>query len=117
MAAPRKTVVPAGAKQPQDHQTATDETVDEGFSFVVDGKTYTLHPAKERMNRGFYRRIRKESQVDQMFSMVEELAKDEATLDAFDSIPDDEFKDVFAEPFNAYLKSMNGATPGESSAS
>lgn len=117
MAAPRKTTVPAGARKPQDHQTAAEETVDEGFSFEVDGTMYTLLPATGRLGRGFYRRVRKESQVDQMFSIVEELAPDEETLDAFDSIPDEDFKDAFGVPFNEYLKSIKGASTGESSAS
>ena len=116
MTAAKKTSIPSGAKKPADHKTA--EVGDEGFTFETGGKTYTLKPAKENFSRGFYRRIRKESEVDQMFSIVELLAKDQATLDAFDEIPDDEFKAVFAEPFNAYFKSINGGSSvGESSAS
>ena len=109
----------AAPRTPQDRKPKAVETVeDNGFSFDVDGKTYTLKPAKEHFSRGFYRRIRKESEVDQMFSIVELLAEDEATLDAFDAIPDDEFKTVFTEPFNAYFKAINGgSTVGESSAS
>lgn len=106
-------------KKPQDRKPkAESEVEDAGFTFEFEGKSYTLKPAKETFNRGFYRKIRKESEVDQMFSIVEALAKDEATLDAFDAIPDDDFKEVFAEPFNAYFKSINGGTSvGESSAS
>lgn len=116
MAVAKKTSIPANVKQPTDRKAS--EVEDEGFSFEFGGKTYTLKPAKENFTRGFYRRIRKESEVDQMFSIVELLAADEATLDAFDNIPDDDFKDVFADPFNAYFKEINGGSSvGESSAS
>jgi hypothetical protein len=118
MAVPvKKTTIPSNVKQPTDRQ-AGEDTVDPGFSFEVGGETFTLKPAKDNFTRGFYRRIRKESEVDQMFSIVELLAEDDATLDAFDAIPDDEFKTVFTEPFNAYFKAINGgSTVGESSAS
>lgn len=108
----------AAPKKPQDHKPkATEETEDNGFSFEVDGETYTLKPATGNFTRAVYRRIRKESEVDQMFSIVELLAPDEKTLDAFDRIPDEDFKDVFTKPFNTYFKKINGATVGESSAS
>lgn len=108
----------AEPKKPQDHKTkAEKQSEDTGFSFEVDGETYTLKPATGNFTRGFYRRIRKESEIDQMFSIVELLAPDEKTLDAFDNIPDEDFKDVFAQPFNAYFKKINGTSVGESSAS
>lgn len=109
----------AAPRTPQDRKPkAAEAPEDTGFSFELGGKEFTLKPVTGNFSRGFYRRIRKESEVDQMFSIVELLAADQATLDAFDAIPDEDFKDVFAEPFNAYFKAINGgSTVGESSAS
>lgn len=103
-------------RKPQDHKPKAS-TISDRFSFEWDGKTYTFKPTKEHINRGFYRRTRNESDVDRLFSMVEILAEDDETLEAFDNIPDEQFEEVFGDPFNAHLEAIEGASPGESQAS
>lgn len=109
----------AAPKKPQDHKPKA-EKVPEAFSFEYKGETYTLKPTRETIKPSWYRKNRHESEVDQMFSMVEALAPDDATLDAYDELldgPDEVFKEVFSDPFMEHLNALEGASPGESKAS
>lgn len=120
--APKKSSIPAHVKQPSDRQAPVDEAdVPDAFSFEYKGKTYTFKPTKETLKPSWYRRNRKGSPTDQMHAMVEALAADDETLEVYDELLDsddeNEFAEVFAKPFNAYVEASFGATQGESKAS
>lgn len=74
------------AKKPQDRKKPATEDV---FTFEHDGKTYAL-PKFGSWSTGLMRRIRKLSDVDATFTVLEEVA-DAKTLAAIDSMSLDEF--------------------------
>jgi len=74
------------AKKPQDHRKPADE---DRFEFEHNGRTYSL-PRFGTWPAGLMRRIRKLSDVDATFTILEEVA-DTKTLAAIDSMSLDEF--------------------------
>ena len=92
MAAPRK---------PQDRKPKQETTEAEvtPFEFEHNGETYTLASA-DVLDAGFARRNRKLTPDDQFFTLIEELA-DEDALAAIDSMKKAEF-DVFQRAFYAH---------------
>jgi len=74
------------AKKPQDRKKPSTEDV---FTFEYEGNWYTL-PKFRSWSAGLMRRIRKLSDVDATFTVLEEVA-DAKTLAAIDSMSLDEF--------------------------
>jgi len=77
------------AKKTQDRKKLSTEDV---FTFEHDGRTYTL-PKFGSWSAGLMRRIRKLSDVDATFTILEEVA-DAETLAAIDSMSLDEFNEL-----------------------
>ncbi|MDN4645358.1 hypothetical protein [Arthrobacter sp. PsM3] len=92
MAAPRK---------PQDRKPAQTPAGTEapGFEFEHHGETFTLASA-DTITSGFARKNRKLSPDDQLYTLLEELADDDA-LAAIDSMRKPEFE-VFQRAFFAH---------------
>lgn len=74
------------AKKPQDRKKPAAEDV---FTFEHDGRMYTL-PKFGSWSAGLMRRIRKLSDMDATFTILEEVA-DTKTLAAIDSMSLDDF--------------------------
>lgn len=109
----------ATPKQPQDRKPKAEKAA-EAFTFEHDGKTYTLKKTKEHITGSFIRKHRHEDDFSFFCSMFEALAKDEATMDAFDEMLDAKDKKPFEEMQEAYMehfKASAGADVGESEAS
>lgn len=94
-------------KKPQDHKKPAGENV---FEFEHGGETYTL-PRFGGIKQGLIRRIRKLSDVDATFTILEEVASPE-TLEALDDMTGDEFNAVIRE-----WMEHSGVTLGESGSS
>lgn len=76
-------------KRPQDHKKPASQDV---FEFEHHGRTYTL-PKFGSWSAGLVRRVRKLSDVDATFTILEEVA-DEETLAAIDSMSTDRFNEL-----------------------
>src|SRR5690606_5381085 len=97
----------APRKQPKDHKKPADEDV---YEFEHNGETYTLPPYKS-IKPGLMRRVRKLTDMDATFTILEEIAPKD-TLAALD--------DMTMERFDAVITGWlehSGITPGESSSS
>lgn len=100
--------MPTPRKTPQDHRSPSiPGRADEPFIFEHDGKTFHLAAATDVLTAGYARKNRQKSVEDQLFSMLEILADDDA-LDAIDAMKRDEFT-KFQEDFFDHI----GAKPGE----
>ena|SRR5690554_6166340 len=95
------------AKKPQDHKKSVAEDV---FEFEHGGETHTL-PRFGSWSAGLVRRVRKLSDVDATFTILEEVA-DEAALAAIDSMDLDEFNRLQQD-----WMEHGGVTLGESDSS
>jgi len=93
-------------KNPQDRRSKA-ETSTEPFKFTRDGETHELPPFAS-IKAGMLRRFRKLGDLDAAFSILEELA-DEDALAALDDLALDEFNDVVSD-WMAHV----GVSPGES---
>lgn len=91
----------AAPKKPQDRLTkqAVNETEGAPFEFEHGGKSFTLNSA-DTLDAGFARKNRKLSPDDQLFTLLEALADDEA-LAAIDSMKKAEFE-AFQRAFFAH---------------
>lgn len=90
---------------PEDHKSKT-------FTHTLrSGKSVTLPAFASAMTFGRARRLRKLSESEQVFTMLEEIA-DEDTLAALDEMDSEETEEFFT----AYAES-SGANLGESSSS
>lgn len=64
------------------------------FGFTHDGKTYTFERPLSVVTRpGWLRKNRRRDELDLAFTILEEIAGDEA-LDAIDKMGDDEFREL-----------------------
>ena len=94
-------------KKPQDHKVsrAEAEAARAPFTFEVDGETYELPPFDmDRMPAGFFRKNRKD-EAELMYGPIEAHA-DEATMDAFDHLPNGEQGRVIREWMQAAGESL-----------
>ena len=80
------------AKKPQDHKKSVAEDV---FEFEHGGETHTL-PRFGSWSAGLVRRVRKLSDVDASFTILEEVA-DPETLAVIDSMPLERFNELQQE--------------------
>jgi hypothetical protein len=92
---------------PQDHKRPKAETAAEPFEFTHDGVTYTLPPASS-IKAGMLRRFRKLDDLDVAFSILEEIA-DEDALAALDDMGIAEFNQTVSD-----WQSHIGVDPGKS---
>ena len=92
---------------PQDHKRPKAETASEPFSFEHNGESFTLPPASS-IKAGMLRRFRKLDDLDVAFSILEEIADDEA-LAALDDMGIAEFNEVVSD-----WQSHIGVDPGKS---
>lgn len=79
----------AARKKPQDHKKPAAE---DAFEFEHDGETYTL-PKFGSWSAGLVRRIRKMSDVDASFTIIEQVAEPDA-LAAIDAMTLEEFNQL-----------------------
>jgi len=79
-------------KTPQDHKKSADE---DRFEFEHDGEAYSL-PKFGSWSAGLVRRVRKLSDVDASFTILEEVA-DPETLAVIDSMPLERFNELQQE--------------------
>ena len=93
-------------KQPQDRRKPDDEV----YEFEHNGETYTLPPYKS-IKPGLIRRVRKLSDMDATFTILEEMAPPES-LAALDDMTQERFDEVIA----GWLE-HSGVTLGESGSS
>lgn len=94
---PTKNVKVPGEKQP------------ELYSFEFDGETYTFEKSlKEILKPVFIRKNRHRDEADMIFTMLEEVAGDDA-LAAIDEMELEDFA-VFSEDFGNALKNFAGTT-------
>ncbi|MBO0747283.1 MAG: hypothetical protein J2O47_02965 [Acidimicrobiaceae bacterium] len=80
-------------KHPQDHRpkAAAKEATDGPFTFIHDGKTYTFEQSIESVvTPGWVRRHRSMNEADMTFTLLEEIAGDDA-LEAIDDMSWEEF--------------------------
>lgn len=94
-------------KKPQDHKSKDEGKNAPPYVFHVGDDTYSLDLKHPDLTAGFFRRNRKLSEDDQLFTILETIA-DEDTLAAIDTMNTDEFGH-FVEGFYEQL----GAEPGE----
>lgn len=94
-------------KRPQDHKKPAREDV---FEYTHNGRTFTLPPYKS-IKSGTIRRLRKLPATDFAFTLLEELA-DEDALAVIDDMDTEEF-----EAMNRAWMEHSGITLGESSSS
>lgn len=84
-------------KKPQDRQPKqAHPSPDESFEFDHHGETFTLASA-DTLTAGFARKNRKLSPDDQLFTVLEALADDEAlaAIDSMNKAEFEEFQRVF----------------------
>ena len=86
---------------------------DADFVFSHNGKEFRLPPGTV-LNMGYARRIRKLSEADQIFTILEEIASPEA-LEAIDDMHAEEFNE-FNQRWQKHNLAMGQATLGESQA-
>lgn len=98
----------AQARTPQDHKPKK-KTADPSTPFVFEhnGQQFQLAAPEDVLTAGFTRQIRKLSQLDQLFTMFEALA-DEDALAAIDEMKKPEFEQ-FQKDFYEHI----GADLGE----
>jgi hypothetical protein len=90
----------ATPKQPQDHKKPAGEL----YSFEYNGDTYTFESAFAVIaTPKWLRANRRRDELDLAFTIIEELAGDEA-LEAIDAMTQDEFKE-FSKDMNKALSS------------
>lgn len=94
-------------KQPQDRRKPADEDL---YEFEHNGERYTLPPYKS-IKPGLMRRVRKLTDMDATFTILEEIAPKD-TLAALDDMTMERFDEVIT----GWLE-HSGITPGESSSS
>jgi len=95
------------ARKPQDRKKPAREDV---FEYTHNGRTFTLPPYKS-IKSGTIRRLRKLPATDFAFTLLEELA-DEDALAVIDDMDTEEF-----EAMNRAWMEHSGITLGESSSS
>lgn len=101
----------AETKKPQDHKASKEEL--EYFTFEHRGETYTFEGSLKTLSKpGFIRRNRHKDEMDILFTLLEEIAGDEA-LEVIDDMEQDEFE-KFAGELNEAITEYNGASLGES---
>lgn len=77
----------ADIKQPQDHKSGKNKN----FTFTHDGKTYEFEKSFDVVRTpGWLRANRRRDELDLAFTILEELAGEEA-LEAIDKMTEDEF--------------------------
>lgn len=83
---------------PPRKNTVTPDATSDDFTYTLaDGSTITVPPFNS-VKPGLVRKIRKLSEVDQFFTVLETLA-DEDTIAVIDDMTHDEFEDFQAEWF------------------
>lgn len=98
-------------KKPQDRKKSKEELA--YHSFEYDGETYTFEGSLSVLTKpGFVRKNRNKDQVDILFTLLEEIAGEEA-LAVIDDMESDEFE-KFAEGLNESIEAYQGASLGES---
>jgi len=79
-------------------KTDTPDTGNDLFQYTTKDGTEIVLPRFDSVKPGVIRKIRKLSDVDQFFTVLEALA-DEATLSVVDELDQDEFQDLQTEWF------------------
>lgn len=98
----------ATPRKPQDRKPKTVEArPDEPFEFEHDGQTYTLAAPSDILTVGWARKNRHRTLDDQLFTLIEAIAEDDA-LAAIDEMRKPEFE-KFQHDFFAH----SGITLGE----
>lgn len=84
---------------PQDRRSKRKKKAEPVFSFEAEGETFTfIKPTSDVVTPGWVRKHRTMTDVDQFFTLLEELA-DEDTLDVLDNLPQKEFERINEEFF------------------
>lgn len=81
--------------KPQDHKRSKAEMASEPFEFEHNGETFTLPPSSA-IKAGMLRRFRKLDDLDVAFSIIEEVA-DEDALAALDDMDLARFNEVVSD--------------------
>lgn len=98
-------------KKPQDRKKSKADL--EYFSFEYDGETYAFEGSLSILTKpGFVRKNRHKDEMDILFTLLEEIAGDEA-LAVIDDMETKEFE-TFATQFNKAIEEYQGASLGES---
>lgn len=97
-------------KKTEDHKKSKAEL--EHFSFEHDGKTYEFEGSLALLGKpGFIRKNRNKDEIDILFTLLEEIAGDDA-LEVIDDMEVEEFE-AFSKALNDQIVEYQGASVGE----